>query len=208
MKAQSVLASVIVVTVCVGGAVGGVSNPADINNDGRVDFLDFAIVADNWLWTAPDLVLIPGGESFMGDNFDEGTADALPVHLVKVDSFYMGACETTNRQYCDYLNSAKSAGRVKVVGGIVYASSDTGNSHPYFDTHTYSLHSQIDYSGGVFSLRKKAGRDMSNHPVVRVTWYGAAAYCNWRSQQEGHQACYNLSTWKCDLSKHGYRLPT
>jgi len=49
---------------------------------------------------------------------------------------------------------------------------------------------------------------MVNDPMVHMSWYGAAAYCNWRSQQEGRQSCYNLSTWTCDFSKHGYRLPT
>ena len=44
--------------------------------------------------------------------------------------------------------------------------------------------------------------------MADVTWYGAAAYCNWRSQEEGYQQCYNLSTWECDFSKNGYRLPT
>jgi sulfatase modifying factor 1 len=43
---------------------------------------------------------------------------------------------------------------------------------------------------------------------VWVSWYGAVAYCNWRSQQEGKQICYNLSTWECDFSKKGYRLAT
>jgi formylglycine-generating enzyme required for sulfatase activity len=44
--------------------------------------------------------------------------------------------------------------------------------------------------------------------MVQVTWYGAAAYCNWRSQQEAKELCYNRSTWDCDFSKNGYRLPT
>ena len=49
---------------------------------------------------------------------------------------------------------------------------------------------------------------MSNDPMVEVSWYGAAAYCNWRSQQGGKEQCYNLSTWACDFGKHGYRLAT
>jgi formylglycine-generating enzyme required for sulfatase activity len=49
---------------------------------------------------------------------------------------------------------------------------------------------------------------MSNDPMLLVSWYGAAAYCNWLSQQEGKEECYNLSTWDCDFRKHGYRLAT
>ena len=49
---------------------------------------------------------------------------------------------------------------------------------------------------------------MLNDPMVVVSWYGAAAYCNWRSVMEGFQPCYNLSTWECDFTKNGYRLPT
>jgi len=43
-------------------------------------------------------------------------------------------------------------------------------------------------------VRTKGGRSMANDPMVEVSWYGAAAYCNWRSQQLGKQACYDSST--------------
>jgi formylglycine-generating enzyme required for sulfatase activity len=49
---------------------------------------------------------------------------------------------------------------------------------------------------------------MSDDPMVEVSWYGAVAYCNWRSGAEAYENCYNLSTWECDFSKHGYRLAT
>ena len=50
---------------------------------------------------------------------------------------------------------------------------------------------------------------MVNDPMVEVSWYGAAAYCNWRSQQEGKEQCYNhLNYWPCDFTKNGYHLPT
>jgi len=188
---------------------------ADLTGDCFVDYEDFALMANQWLTTDPcdpcipdDTVLIPGGTFDMGDSFDEGDSGELPVHTVTVDSFYMSKYEITNRQYCDFLNDANSLGKIKVVSGTVYASFDNSNRHPYCDTHSSSTYSQIDYSGGVFTVRTKSGRDMSYHPMVQVSWYGAAAYCNWKSRQEGYQRCYNLFTWNCDFSKKGYRLAT
>ena len=56
--------------------------------------------------------------------------------------------------------------------------------------------------------RAKGGRNMSNDPLFRVSWYGTVAYCSWRSQQDAYELCYNLSTWTCDFNRKGYRLPT
>jgi len=184
---------------------------ADLTGDCFVDLEDFALMANQWLTGDPnipdDLVHIPNGGFIMGDSFSEGTSNELPLHTVTLDTFYMGKYEVTNAQYCTFLNSAYPA-QLKVVSGVVYATSDTSNSYPYCDTSTSSSYSQIAYSGGVFSVRTKSGRDMSNDPLVKVSWYGAVAYCNWRSQQEGYEQCYNLSTWACDFNKHSYRLAT
>ncbi len=47
-----------------------------------------------------------------------------------------------------------------------------------------------------------------DYPVTRVSWFDAVRYCNARSAAEGLQPCYDVSTWDCDFSKNGYRLPT
>jgi formylglycine-generating enzyme required for sulfatase activity len=185
---------------------------ADITGDCWVDFEDFALMASQWLNTGPsvpnDIVFILGGSFEMGDHYGEGYSCELPVHWVYLDSFYMGTSAITNGQYCQYLNSALGTS-IYVSEGIVYGS---GNNKPYCDTHPYNSGSQIDYSCDVFIVRTKCGRDMSNDPMVWVSWYGAAAYCNWRSQQEGYQQCYDQDpcdpNWPCDFSKNGYRLPT
>ena len=188
---------------------------ADLTGDCFVDFEDFALMANQWLTTDPcvpgDMVYIPDGNFVMGDHFSpEGSPDELPLHAVLLDSFFMSRYEITNQQYCDYLNDANSLGLIEVRGGVVYAS--PGGTDPYCDTHAYDTHSQIDYNdvSGTFSVRTKGAppRDMNDDPMVEVSWYGAAAYCNWRSGEEGYEACYNLSTWDCNFSKHGYRLPT
>jgi formylglycine-generating enzyme len=154
---------------------------------------------------APDMnmILIPAGTFQMGDSLD-ADSDALPVHTVTLSSFYMGKYDITNRQYCVFLNSAA----VKVINGVVYESTDNGNSYPYCDTSAAGSGSQIAYNSGVFSVLNKGARNMANDPMVVVSWYGAAAYCNWRSRQDGYRPCYNLSTWDCNFSNNGYHLPT
>jgi len=112
--------------------------PADLTGDCFVDFEDFALMANQWLTTDPcvpdDMVYIPDGEFDMGDHFAEGGSDELPVHAVLLDAFFMSRYEITNQQYCDYLNDANSSGQIKVVSGVVYASSDSSNSYPYCNT--------------------------------------------------------------------------
>jgi len=105
------------------------------------------------------------------------------------------------------LNSALTQDLITVTNGVVYQAG-SGTSYPYCEISSSSSQSQIDYSNGVFTVRPKGNRNMSNDPVVLISWYGSVAYCNWRSQQEGKQPCYGLSTWACDFSRNGYRLPT
>jgi len=224
-KTSSILISLIVIAIS-GNFCLAACPSADLTGDCFVDFNDFALLAIDWpatdyndfalmadQWLTPDpyvpddMAYIPGGTFEMGDDFSEGNSDELPVHTVTVDSFYMGKYEVTNGQYCDYLNSALSQGLITVTSGVVYKAASL-TSYPYCDTSTSSPYGQIAYSGGVFFVCTKNGRNMANDPMVMVSWYGAAAYCSWRSQQEGYQECYNLSTWDCDFAKKGYRLPT
>ena len=151
----------------------------------------------------PGMVLIPGGEFEMGRHVGSGDSDELPLHDVYVDSFYMDIYEVTNSAYCTYLNSANSQGLIEVRdGGVVYP---MGGSDPYCDTHEYGdHHSRIHWDGDTFTITA----DKEDHPMLQVSWYGAAAYANWRSAQDGRDLCYNLSTWECDFDANGYRLPT
>ena len=175
--------------------------------DGVVNELDLAVVGVNWLWAAPEaMVLIGAGEFDMGDHFAEGGDDELPTHTVGIDSFAMSKFEVTNQQYCAFLNFALSKGTIQVNDGIVFDASNEQVS--YCSTHGNDFHSQIDYEPDMFSVRTKYGVEMFNHPMVEVSWFGAAAYCNWRSVREGFETCYDPVTWECDFSRSGYRLPT
>ena len=92
---------------------------------------------------------------------------------------YMSKYETTNGQYCQYLNSALADGLITVYNDVVYAADDTSHSESYFGIYAAGLYSQITYSGGVFSVRTRDGYDMSDHPVVEVSWYGATVFADY-----------------------------
>jgi len=219
-----ILASVV---FCLGVTVFAACPSADLTGDCFVDLDDFSLLSAQWFavyepndldemasqWLTgnsvpDDMVQISAGTFQMGDSFTEGYSNERPVHTVTLSPFYMGKYEITNAQYCAFLNSAYLQGLIAVTSNVVYKAG-SGTSYPYCDTYQSSTYSQISWNGSTFSVRTKSGRDMSNDPMMMVSWYGAVAYCNWRSQQEGRQTCYNdFVTWTCDFSKNGYHLPT
>ncbi len=100
------------------------------------------------------MVLIPAGEFEMGDAFNEGSNAELPVHTVYLDAFYMDIYEVTNAQYARFLNE-------------------------YGKNSDAAGHGLLSIDGGwiekVESIYSPAS-GYEDHPVVGVTWYGAAAY--------------------------------
>jgi hypothetical protein len=146
---------------------------ADINYSGSVGIDDLVIMAENWVARAvPD----PQGIVFV-------TIDDPGVSGHEGFSGEMSKYETTNTQYCMFLNSAAAKGMLTVQDGRVYAATD---SKLYCVTNAADPSSQIAYNDGVFTVRSHDGQSMANHPVVGVSWYGATAFCDY----------------------YGYRLPT
>ena len=150
-------------------------------------------------------VSIPGGEYEMGDHnghYDPSHPnDEIPVHLVKVDSFNMCRTETTNQQFLAFLNSSLLSGSIGVTNNMVHL---TGDTNTLYITHQDASFYSISYDGTVFSIADFRG----NHPVNGVMWFGAAAYCNWLSRNNGLQECYALPSGDCNFSQDGYRLST
>lgn len=198
----------------------GICGPADIARE--VELLNGTDVYDPWNGIPlpsdtcapppPGMALIPAGEFVMGDHHS-GTSWALPLHAVYTDAFYMDKFEVTNRQYADALNWAWSQGNlITVNSGGVYKY-NSGTSYPYCTTTSSSSASRITWSGSVFGVVGQAlpagdAGNKTNHPMVEVSWYGSAAYANWRSAMEGRTPSYDTTTWACDFNAGGYRLPT
>ena len=126
-----------------------------------------------------EMILVPTGEFKMGTS--EAEIDLLtrdfagkeakrswfeaetPQHVVYTDKFYIDVTEVTNRMYAKFLNDRTQN------------ADEFG--HQLLDLN--SDHVLIEFVDGRY--RPKGG--FENHPVIEVTWYGAAAYCRWVGKQ-------------------------
>lgn len=138
------------------------------------------------LATSPDMVLLDGGKFKMGSK--NGEDNEKPQHKVKLDPFYMGKYEVTNEEYCEFMNAVK----------------DLKYDFTLLRWEKDQCGITFDEEKGLYVV--KEGQE--KHPVIWVTWYGAAAYCNWLSQVEGLGECYMNNFADFDFTKNGYRLPT
>lgn len=147
---------------------------------------------------APEgFALVPGGRFRMGDLLNDHR-EIQDVHDVELSPFLMSRFETTNEEYCEIMNWAYTSGLVLVQSNNIVGV----DGRVYMALGRYD--SEIAYEGGRFVVRE--GRE--HHPVAYVSWYGAAAYCNYRSIKDGLEPCYDVGTWTVDPSRNGYRLPT
>lgn len=103
------------------------------------------------------MVYVPGGPFEMGSE-DVGSYER-PIHTVTLDDFYIDQYEVTNAEFAAFLNELGN----QTEGGAAWLGAD-------------SRIVDIQQTDGVWQADKGFG----DHPVVETTWYGAAAYCEWR----------------------------
>jgi len=162
-------------------------------------------------------VTIPAGSFLMGASEAAETSlrNEKPQHQVTISQpFLMQATEVTNAQYLDMAQWALSQNFV------------TANEDGLWDNMDGSTHLLMDFTDlveGVFwceiyfhaealRLRDIGYGNNPDHPAKMMTWYGAAAYCDWQSMRMGLERAYDHSNWSCGggspSNAIGYRMPT
>lgn len=180
----------------------------------------------------PTLVTVPKGTFKMGWDYLPG-ANGLgdindvapytshsagpsgPVRRVTLSSDYeIGKYEITNSEYADMLNYALRKGYLS--GDYrhnITVKNAEGNSQELLnlDADYEGKTCEIFFDGNKFVV--KAG--LESRPVVYVSWYGAAFYCNILGEWQGYAKLYNLADWSCTFDSvprfygmPGYRIPT
>jgi formylglycine-generating enzyme required for sulfatase activity len=141
------------------------------------------------------------------DHPDYYTDDEQPAHSITLTRPYaMSKYEITNHQFCLVMNWAVSNGYAKLANGDLLGI----NGKKYLGITHLSKDKYLGVQHGIVidksTLTPAPG--YRDHPVHAVTWYGAAAFCNFYSEKEGLKPVYNLKTWTWNTAKNGYRLPT
>ncbi len=155
----------------------------------------------------PGMIAIPAGTFTMGSPEGEHGHQAHETQreVVLTTPFYISTTEVTNQQFADLAQWAYDLGYCTVDGSSLRDALD-GSTEELLDLE--GIASQISFSEGTFSVQ--AGKE--DHPIYNVSWFGAAAYCDWLSLQQGLPRAYDHATWLCNghapYSAEGYRLPT
>lgn len=187
-------------------------------------------VLSDTIYLLPRMVDVGGGAFTMGRAYPwdiqwgSQALDETPAHAVTLDAYRIGKFEVTNRQGCDILNWALAQGLLfSDAAGTAWAGSGdifAGAPGAYHRVFLFSaLECDISFSEDAFVPKRRLGLpngteySMAEFPMTQVTWYGAAALCNWLSQMTELSPCYDMTVEDWFLrsplpEKAGYRLPT
>ena len=167
--------------------------PGDIDGDCKADLVDLGILVQSWLVNCNiepvDPLCIPINVEL----------DTMTWKDVNEPGFVgqMSKYETTNDQYCEFLNAALASGDIIVeTDNYIYGAAGSNDGTDFAGYVYYDLEgsgfttdratnggaARITYDGSAFQVEGGFG----NHPATYVSWYGAAAFCDY----------------------YGYRLPT
>ncbi|MEN8007146.1 MAG: formylglycine-generating enzyme family protein [Candidatus Krumholzibacteriota bacterium] len=126
--------------------------------------------------------------------------DELRHRVQLTYTHFMSKTEITNQEFVELGNWAIEEGHATTTESSMLDALDGSTveliNFDFEDT-------PIDVQEGVLRLKKPGD---ALRPLIEVTWYGAASYCDWLSLKEGLPKAYDHNDWTLVSSK--YRLPT
>lgn len=128
------------------------------------------------------MIPIDGGTYQLGSDF--GDPRIGPCYEVELDPYLVGDRCVTAADFLEFLQAGAPDVDHTMVDCI----------DPCFVVHRR----------GGFVLRGGA----ADFPMIQVSFWGAAGYCNWISRAEGLSPVYDMASRGADLDQDGYRLPT
>jgi len=166
------------------------------------------------------MVLMPSGHFTMGPD-PNGNGLAHSVELT--NPYWINTTEISNAEYIIALQWAYDNSLVVVTPD---ASSVRGYGEELLDLDASGCEIRFNDGTGTFYLQHgdhytywggpgsayPFAYDPAMHPAKEVSWFGAACYCDWRSEMEGLIPFYT-GDWSVDsghnpYTAEGYRLPT
>lgn len=175
------------------------------------------------IWSGPTVTAaLPSAQEFVAvpvDTFRMGNPQAncareeRPAHqVILTHRFAMDRFEVTNAQVCEAFNRALEAHQISVVGDTLVRSGFPPKpllvTAPAIEQTSFGI--RYTSQTGFTPLPNR-----EDWPATNVTWYGAAFYCNLRSQEDGLEPAYyqRPEGWLCDSTNRvyatlGWRMPT
>jgi formylglycine-generating enzyme required for sulfatase activity len=154
---------------------------ADLTGDCFVDMDDFSLLAGQWLTVYDSSDLAAMALEWLTAGTPEPDITWVSISETGFTG-QMSKYETTNAQYCQFLNAALATGDITVSGSTVFGANGTNNGMDYVGAEYYNLtgagygaDARINYSGGIFTVDS----GFENHPVNYVSRYGATAFCGY-----------------------------
>ncbi len=162
-------------------------------------------VASLVLFLAPLLLGVPGAveaDELVSMVAVPGGQIQLQSVTATLSDFSVGAYEVTAEQFVTVYNWALDQGKFPIPRGAELKTAISVSGQPCFDLD--NRWSYVKFADGRFAVDPQ----YASYPALAVSWYGAAAFCNFLSEMEELDPVYNLTDFSCDFSANGYRLPT
>jgi sulfatase modifying factor 1 len=196
----SILCSLLFTTIILLG-ISSCSNPTEVEE-----------IPPSQMLPAADFVLIPAGSFMMGSPENEpGRSTVEVLHPVQLSHpFWMKSTEVTNEEFRQLAQWALDQDFIEMTGESTIVLRDKTGAQNFLLTLNADG-SELDYDaeGDTLILYDVGFGINPDHPVKYLSWWGAAAYCDWLSIKEGREPAYDHTTWEVDhYNITGYRLPT